>query len=96
MIESALLRFPDHETDISDMSSGVYAWIMSIGYLMGPLYGSTVNAYLGFKLTMDIIAFIDLAFAILYFTFAGGFSAFKITYNNFKTIQNTDSNIDSK
>ena len=47
--------------------------------MLGPLYGSTVNKYLGFKLTMDILACLDLAFVIAYFALAGGPKAISLT-----------------
>lgn len=57
--------------------------------MLGPLYGSTVNKYLGFKLTMDILACLDLAFVIAYFALAGGPRAISLTieqYRQSKTI----------
>ena len=52
--------------------------------MIGPLYGSSVTKYLGFRLAMDIIAFVDLAMAIAYFSLAGGPQAFTETYKQFK------------
>ena len=52
--------------------------------MSGPIYGSTVNEYLGFKLTMDILAFLDLAFGIAYFVLAGGREAFSLTMSRYR------------
>ena len=66
------------------MSAGVYNLVLGVGYLVAPLYGSSINESLGFRLTMDITAFFDLAFAIAYFVCADGLSAFTNTYKNWK------------
>ena len=52
--------------------------------MLGPIYGSTVNKYLGFKLTMDILACLDLAFVIAYFALAGGPKAISLTIAQYK------------
>ena len=59
------------------MSAAIYNCFLGIGYLVAPLYGTSVAELLGFRLTMDILAFFDLAFAIAYFSLAGGIGAFK-------------------
>ena len=52
--------------------------------MLGPLYGSAANQYLGFRLTMDILAFLDLAFVIAYFILAGGIEAVKLTISQYR------------
>ena len=52
---------------------------------MAPLFGSTVNDILGFRLTMDILVAVDIAFSIAYFLLAGGCEAFANTWKNLKT-----------
>ena len=59
------------------MASGAFNSFLGIGQVIAPLYGSTANALLGFKHTTTISAALDLSFAILYFAFAGGATAFR-------------------
>ena len=49
------------------MSAALQNISLGLGYLLAPLYGTSVAEALGFRLTMDILAFFDLAFAIAYF-----------------------------
>ena len=72
MIEDGCERFPDKELLVASMSAGAYRGLIGITQMIGPLYGSIVTKYLGFRLAMDIIAFVDLAMAIAYFALAGG------------------------
>ena len=81
MIETGKERFPDQEEAVTNMSAAIYNVFLGIGYLLAPLYGTSVAEHLGFRLTMDILAFFDLAFAIAYFSFAGGKGAFKSLCN---------------
>ena len=77
MLDSGKERFPDQEERVTNMSAAIYNSFLGIGYLLAPLYGTSMAEILGFRLTMDILAFFDLAFAIAYFALAGGMSAFK-------------------
>ena len=67
------------------MSSGIFNCSQCFGNLVAPLYGSTVNDILGFRLTMDILVAFDIAFSIAYFLLAGGCEAFANTWKNLKT-----------
>ena len=75
MIDVGNARFPDDYLAVAGLSAGLYRSVIGLAFLMGPLYGSTVNEYIGFKLTMDILAFLDLAFVIAYFILSGGSEA---------------------
>ena len=59
------------------MSSGIFNSFLGLGQVISPLYGSFTNSLVGFKHTTTIVAALDLSFAILYFAFAGGVTAFK-------------------
>ena len=76
MIEDGNERFPNRELLVAGMAVGAYRALIGIAQMIGPLYGSLVTKYLGFRLANDIIAFIDLATAIAYFSLAGGPKAF--------------------
>lgn len=84
MIDDANARNPDNYLAVAAISTGVYRSMVGIAQITGPVYGSTMNAYLGFKLTMDILAFLDLAFVIAYFILAGGANAFTLTVSQYR------------
>ena len=41
-IANAMERYPEHEQEVNDLSSGLYNSALGISYLIAPLYGSTV------------------------------------------------------
>ena len=84
MVESAAARYPGQEREVNNMSSGIFQSFLGTGFLIAPLYGSMLNQFIGFRLTEDITACLNLALAIMYFACAGGVSAFQSTYRNFK------------
>ena len=84
MIDDANARNPNNYEAVAALSTGIYRCMYGIAQMLGPVYGSTVNAYLGFKLTMDILAFLDLAFGIAYFVLAGGHEAFTLTIARYR------------
>ena len=84
MVESAAARYPGQEREVNNMSSGIFQSFLGTGFLIAPLYGSILNQFIGFRLTEDITACLNLALAIAYFACAGGASAFQNTYRNFK------------
>ena len=66
------------------MSSGIFNCSQCFGNLVAPLYGTSVSDIIGFRLTMDILVAIDIAFTIAYFLLAGGVEAFVNTWNNLR------------
>ena len=84
MVEEAITRFPGQEREVNNMSVGIFQSFLGIGFLISPLYGSILYQYIGFRLTEDITACLNLALAIMYFACAGGIQAFQTTYKNFK------------
>ena len=84
MIDDANARNPENYLAVAALSTGIYRSMTGIAQMLGPVYGSTVNEYLGFKLTMDILAFLDLAFGIAYFVLAGGTEAFSLTITRYR------------
>ena len=84
MIDDANARNPDNYLAVAAISTGIYRSMIGIAQMTGPVYGSTMNAYLGFKLTMDILAFLDLAFVIAYFILAGGSESFTLTLSRYR------------
>ena len=84
MLESGKERFPDDEEKVIGMSAGLYTSGQNIVALLTPLFGSAVAEVLGFRLTMDILAFFDLAFFIAYFCLGGGMATVSRSYKAYK------------
>ena len=84
MMESGKERFPDEEEKVVGMSAGIYSSNNSIIALLAPLYSSAVAEALGFRLTMDIMAFFDLAYFIAYFCLGGGPTTVSQSYKAYK------------
>ena len=73
MIESVLPLYPESaETQINDISSGIFNMFLGIGQIIGPLYGSIVTAEYGFRYCCDLVSIICLVFAISYYVLADG------------------------
>ena len=83
MVEGALQHYPTQERDVKNMSSAIFNSFLGVGQVMAPLYGSTLNQFVGFKHTTTLSGALDLVFAVLFFTFAGGATAFSLTYRNY-------------
>ena len=83
MIDDGIERFPGNDLLVASMSTGAYRCAIGMSQMLGPLYGSTVSKYLGFRFAIDIIAALDLATAIAYFALAGGPGTFARTYKQF-------------
>lgn len=65
------------------MSSAIFNSFLGVGQVIAPLYGSTLNQFIGFKHTTTLSGALDLVFAVLFFIFAGGATAFSLTYKNY-------------
>jgi MFS family permease len=50
---------------------------LGIGQVAGPLFGSIVSKYLGFRMTCDLVAVICLLFSISYYVFTDGAEAMR-------------------
>jgi MFS family permease len=78
MIESVLPLYPESaESQINDISSGIFNMFLGIGQVAGPLFGSIVSKYLGFRMTCDLVAVICLLFSISYYVFTDGAEAMR-------------------
>ena len=85
MNDVASEQFPNQEEAVANMVASVNATTLGVRCLIGPIYGSTMEQYIGFKLTMDATVCIDLVFAMAYLICAGGVQSFKRTYQNFRS-----------
>ena len=77
MVESSLPLYPGQETEVNNLSSGIFNSFLGFGQVLAPTYGSFVSEAVGFRLTADIVAITCLVFAVVYFAIAGGPEAFK-------------------
>lgn len=86
LIDTGEKYYPQHKESgaITNMSSGIFNCSQCFGNLVAPLYGTSVSDIIGFRLTMDILVAIDIAFVIAYFLLAGGVEAFGNTWNNLR------------
>ena len=78
MIESVIPLYPESaESQINDLSSGIFNMFLGIGQVMGPLFGAIVSKNLGFRMTCDLVAVICLLFSMCYYVFADGAEAMR-------------------
>ena len=82
MINVGKARYPEWEELTSAMSAAAYNSMMGISYLVAPIYGTGVEKVIGFRMTMDSLALIDLIFLILYLTVGKGYSGFGQMFRN--------------
>lgn len=77
MVESVLPLYPGQEETINDLSSGLFNMFLGIGQVAGPLYGAMITDKYGYQTCCDSVAFISLTYALLYYWFTDGKSAFQ-------------------
>lgn len=66
LIDDAWERFPKRKNEVTDIASGVFTCMLDIGETIGPIYGSIVYSYVGFRWCADSIAYFLLAYSLLY------------------------------
>jgi len=77
MIDVALVKYPDDEIAVNDLSSGVFNSFLGIGQVAGPLFGALMTEAYGFRVTTDVMGIITLIYALVYFVVGEGPAAFK-------------------
>ena len=77
MLESVLPLYPGQETQVNNLSSALFNSFLGLGQVLGPTFGALVTQKYGFQACCDCVSVISLIFAILYYTFGDGYSAFK-------------------
>ena len=80
---------------MNNLSSGIFNSFLGLGQVIAPLYGSTLEAIIGFRHTTTITAALDIAFAIAYFACAGGYTAFATTCRNYTQPDKEDRKVDT-
>ena len=76
MIRQGRKLYPGQIEKISDLCAGIFNSTLGIGQILGPLYGSNVKEFLGFRTTCDIFALIAIAYAFLYLVLGTGWQGF--------------------
>lgn len=78
MIETVIPLYPEScESQINDISSGLFNMFLGLGQIIGPLFGAQVTEKYGFKTCCDSVAIICLSFSIFYYIFGNGNQAFR-------------------
>lgn len=89
MIEAAEEKFSANQKQVTgDYTGALLSTFLGLGQVLGPLFGATTYAQLGFKVTQDIMAIICIVFAIIYFFVADGKTSFKETFKSSKSDKN--------
>ena len=94
MINDAVEGFPHNKIEVTDKSSGVVSSMFCLGQGLGPIYGSNMVNLIGFRWWADSIAFMLLAYSMVYLIILKWFgssesindSSDKSTTNDFETI----------
>ena len=76
MLNVAKAKYPEWEELTSAMNAANFNTILGISYLVSPVYGTSMAKAVGFRITMDSLAFIDLIYLILYLSIGQGYSGF--------------------
>ena len=66
MIQDAVEGFPKQKIEVTDASSGVFTWMLSLGQSLGPIYGSHMVKLIGFRWWADTIAYMLIVFSLVY------------------------------
>ena len=79
MIEAIEERYPDiDQNELNNNVSGLFIAFLGIGEATGPILGSIFEDKYDFRTAIDIMAVIVLTFLVLYFSFCGNLSIFKL------------------
>jgi len=77
MITAASEKYPKRIIEITDMSAGVFNCLLGTGQVIGPVFGSTMTRYYGFRTCADTVAIISIVYFTIYFIFGGGLALLK-------------------
>ena len=73
MIESALPLYPTQVAEVNDLASGLFNTFLGIGQVLGPLFGSLMTKYFGYRYCCDVVALICLVYAVAYYIICDGY-----------------------
>ena len=84
MMKGTREAYPNCDLDhANSLLSGMLNAGFGIGQAIGPILGSLLYEWVGFRSTMDITAIACLSYALIYFLCAGGCHAYVQTCRNF-------------
>ncbi|CAI2369395.1 unnamed protein product [Moneuplotes crassus] len=67
LTEDGVSRYPQHKYKVSDISSVVLSFCLSLGQTIGPIYGSYATEYLGFRNCSSCLGVFVFCFALTYY-----------------------------
>lgn len=67
---------PALKQHVSNLAAGILNSVLSMGQLLSPIYGTIVQAKLGFRWTCDIVSLFTLLFGGVYLFYGSGWEAF--------------------
>ena len=65
MINKASERYPNQKNEVTDVSSGIFSWMLGLGQMIGPIYGSYVTDGFGFRSCSDSVGVIMIAYSLI-------------------------------
>ena len=66
IIKEGEKMYPKNKIEVADKASGIVNWMFGLGQALGPIYGSYMTAYFGFRNTADSIAIILIVYSLIY------------------------------
>jgi hypothetical protein len=76
-----------NQRSLCETSAGAYNAFLAIGQVIAPPFASFTNDRFGFRTTVDVVTFMCLTFALIYFVFGNGVQAIKKTVSNHREHQ---------
>ena len=73
---------PDEKERCGDYCAAIFNTSLGIGQTVGPIYGAYFTEIVGFQGTQDIVSFLCLVLAVLYFFICDGKDAFKTFFQH--------------
>ena len=65
MINNATECYPNQKNEVTDISSGIFSWMLGFGQMVGPIYGSYLTDSFGFRSWADSVGVIMIAYALI-------------------------------
>ena len=67
MIEEGEELYPHNKLEVADKASAIVNCMSGIGQGLGPIYGSYISAFIGFRNTADSISWLLIGYSIIFF-----------------------------
>jgi hypothetical protein len=78
-LEEGIIEGENEQLDmlIADYGSGLYGTFFSIGQILAPIVGSAIKFAIGYRATTDLMMFVCLGWATIFFIFNVGFNIYQ-------------------